>query len=155
MSLAGDPAAQPAADGRFAGRQQAREAALQMLYALDVGGQTREEVEAWYEHQPRLAMAAQAFARQLLRQTIGRRAELDALLARHLTDWRPERLGALDRCLLELAAQELSGEEWMPAGVVIDEYLHLAKKFSQPQAVSLVHGVLNAIARARRAPLEP
>lgn len=142
------------ADHRFAGRHQAREAALQMLYALEIGGQTREQVEDWYQHEPQLGMAAQAYARQLLRQTLDRQGELDALLATHLHAWRPERLGAIDRCLLRLAAQELTGEEWIPAGAVIDEYLHLAKKFSQPQAAPLVHGVLHAIARARREPLE-
>lgn len=136
--------------GAFAHRQAAREAALQMLYALEVGGQTREQVEGWFSPERRMGLAAQSFARELLRQTWNRREELDRLLAAHLTGWRPERLGAIDRCLLQLAAQELTGEEWVPAGAVIDQYLHLAKKFSQPQALALVHGVLNAIARGRR-----
>lgn len=146
-------APRPPADHPFAGRQQAREAALQMLYALEVGGQTREQVEDWYQHEPRLGMAAQSYARQLLQHTLERQTELDALLGAHLHEWRPERLGAIDRCLLRLAAQELTGEEWIPAGAVINEYLHLAKKFSQPEAGALVHGVLHAIACARREPL--
>lgn len=145
--------AEPPGGSPFAGRQQAREAALQMLYALEIGGQSREQVEHWYHHEPRLGLTAQSYARHLLGHTLERQIELDALLASHLLSWRPERLGAIDRCLLRLAAQELTGEEWIPAGAVIDEYLHLAKKFSQPQAASLVHGVLHAIARARRQPL--
>ncbi|MGH9534870.1 MAG: transcription antitermination factor NusB [Terriglobales bacterium] len=147
MTGAGAPPA-----GAFAHRQPAREAALQMLYALEVGGQTREQVEAWFEPQRRMGLAAHSFARELLGHTLARREELDQTLARHLTAWRPERLGAVDRCLLQLAAQELTAEEWIPAAVVINEYLRLAKKFSQPEVVGLVHGVLNAIAAARRSP---
>lgn len=132
-------------------RREARAAALQMLYALELNGQSREQVEGWYAERHPLPLAARRMAEELLRDAVEGWERARPLLTRHLRDWRTERLSVIDRCILRLAAAELLAERFVPAPVLLDEYVRLAKDYSQPQAVPLVHAVVDAMGRELKA----
>lgn len=127
-----------------AGRQEAREATFQMLYALELGGQTAGEVERWYLEAHPLAPAVRERAGALLDAAMAQRERIEELLRRHAQGWKLERISLVDRSLLRLATAELliGG---LPRGV-LEATLALAKKFSQPGAVAFLHAVLDAIA---------
>ena len=55
-------------------------------------------------------------------------------------------MGAVERAILRLATWELRGGE-LPAAVVIDEAVELAKRYAGAEAAPFVNGVLGAIAR--------
>jgi N utilization substance protein B len=74
------------------------------------------------------------------------RESIDAALRRHLTGWKLERLGVLERAVLRVAAYELLREDAMPAAVVINEAVGLAKRFCSLEAGSLINGVLGSLA---------
>lgn len=132
-------------------RREARAAALQMLYAAEMNGQSAEEVEGWYAENHPLPLAARQFSHELFNAALACRQAAEALYAPHLRRWRPERLSVIDRCLLWMAATELLGERFVPLPVLVDEYVGLAKRYSQPAAVPWIHAVLDAMARALRA----
>lgn len=71
---------------------------------------------------------------------------LDAELAEVTTNWRLERLGAIERSVLRLAAAELSAGE-TPPRVVIQESVRLAERYGSAEAARFVNGVLDALAR--------
>jgi len=73
-------------------------------------------------------------------------AELDEALAEVTTNWRLERLGVVDRCVLRLGAAELHRGE-TPPRVVIQEAVHLAERYGTVKSAKFVNGVLDALAR--------
>ena len=73
-------------------------------------------------------------------------AELDAELTEVTTNWRLERLGAIERCVLRLGAAELS-QGSTPPRVIIQEAVRLAERFGSAQSARFVNGVLDALAR--------
>ncbi|HEX6051113.1 MAG TPA: transcription antitermination factor NusB [Gemmatimonadaceae bacterium] len=125
----------------------ARSRALQALYAWDMRGERDLERVAgrvWDD----LAVGAEerAAATVLIREIATRRAELDRLLANVTENWRMERLGAIERSVLRLAAAELAAGE-TPPRVVLQEAIRLAERYGSAQSARFVNGVLDALAR--------
>lgn len=82
----------------------------------------------------------------LVREIATSGAEIDAQLADITTNWRLERLGAIERCVLRLAAAELRIGV-TPPKVVIKEAVRLAERFGTEQAAKFVNGVVDSLAR--------
>jgi len=82
----------------------------------------------------------------IVRYVAHRQRDLDAELAEVTTNWRLERIGAVERCVLRMAAAELSIGE-TPPRVVIQEAVTLAERFGSAQSARFVNGVLDALAR--------
>jgi transcription antitermination protein NusB len=130
-----------------AGRRAAREAALQMLYQCEVGRAGAFEAIAtyWPSREAALDEPYRGFAESLVRGTLGRVAEIDALLSTHARNWRVERMAVLDRLVLRLGTYELLAEPDTPARVVLNEAIELARRFSGDEAAAFVNGVLDAV----------
>jgi N utilization substance protein B len=128
-------------------RRQAREAALQILYFWEVGRtQPGPAIDAYFrEHQAEAEESVVTFAASIVMGTVKEVAELDALIGRHLRHWRLERLAVIDRSILRMAAWELRHELETPTGVVINEALELARRFSTEDSVAFINGVLDSI----------
>ena len=73
-------------------------------------------------------------------------AALDLELSEVTTNWRLERLGAIERSVLRLAAAEMVAE-MAPTRVVIQEAVHLAERYGSAKSAHFVNGVLDALAR--------
>jgi N utilization substance protein B len=71
---------------------------------------------------------------------------VDRELTETTTNWRLERLGAIERCVLRIGAAELIREE-TPPRVVIQEGVRLAERYAGPKSARFVNGVLDALAR--------
>jgi len=82
----------------------------------------------------------------LVRLVAQRQRELDDQLADVTTNWRLERIGAIERCVLRLGAAELTVGE-TPPRVVIQEAVTLAERFGSSASAKFVNGVLDALAR--------
>jgi N utilization substance protein B len=82
----------------------------------------------------------------LIHVIAGRRAELDKALKEVTENWRMERLGAIERSVLRLAAAELAIAE-TPPRVVLQESIRLAERYGSAQSARFVNGVLDALAR--------
>jgi transcription antitermination protein NusB len=82
----------------------------------------------------------------IVRAVAQKQRELDEELADVTTNWRLERIGAVERCVLRMAAAELSIGE-TPPRVVIQEAVTLAERFGSSASAKFVNGVLDALAR--------
>lgn len=131
-------------------RHRAREAALQILYQWDVGrGDVERAAETlftlqWPNDDP-APEDLRTFASALARDTVGRLAVIDPLIAETAERWRPERMAVLDRLILRMAVCELQRDRGTPAAVVINEALELARTFSTEESVKFINGMLDAI----------
>jgi N utilization substance protein B len=90
---------------------------------------------------------AEEFAERLLRELLAHRVQIDDLIRDSLENWSWERVAVVDRCVLELATVELLRFPDVPLRVVIDEAVHIVRKFSAQESGSFVNGVLDRVAR--------
>ena len=126
-----------------------RNRALQALYAWDVRGEQgleRVALQVWDD----LAVGPEErrIANLLVGTMIRQGTEIDAMLRDVTTNWRLERLGAIERSVLRLASAELMRGE-TPPKVVIQEAVRLAERYGSAQSARFVNGVVDAIARRR------
>lgn len=143
------------APGRQA-RSVARLAAVQALYQMEVSGAGAEAViREFGEHRfdrdvedMTLAGADEAFFADVVRGVVAHQREVDAAVARRLAqNWRLERIDATVRAILRAGAFELTHRPDVPAEVVIDEYVELAKSFFEGPEPGFVNGALDGVAQ--------
>jgi transcription antitermination protein NusB len=139
----------------MASRRRSREHAVQILYQWDMRKQPVDEsIEAFYgslySEESQGNPPRDEFLEQLVRGTVEKAAEIDALISGHAEHWRLERMPAVDRNILRLAIYEMRHTE-TPAAVAIDEALELARRFSTEESVLFVNGVLDAVRREKAA----
>lgn len=129
-------------------RRKSREFVLQMLFQADMGKQAPDQVRGtfWHEHKG-VTDEAKGFAEELFRVAMDRSAEVDALIERHAQHWRMDRMAAVDRNVLRGAVAEMIAFPATPRAVVINEALEIARRFSSPEAVQFINGVLDSVGR--------
>lgn len=131
----------PADDtGAFAGRREARERALALLYEAEQKGVPASDVLA------ELPVAPDPFAEELVRGVEERATDLDDVIGAAATNWRLDRMAMLDRALLRLGTYELLYRPDVPYAVAIDEAVELAKTYCGDDSPRFVNGVLAKIA---------
>jgi N utilization substance protein B len=133
-------------------RRKSRELAMQMLFQRDVGKQTPDQVRQnfWKAREETIDADTRGFAEDLFRVAIIREEEIDALIEQHSAHWRIPRMPAVDRNLLRLAVAELLGFPGTPVPIVINESLEIAKRYSAPESLSFLNGMLDAISKSRK-----
>jgi N utilization substance protein B len=135
----------------MSGRRKGRELAVQMLYQWDVAAQPVDEVLESFWRLGEQPESARAFARRLVEGTAAHVGEIDALVSEHAEHWRMDRMATVDRNILRLAVYEFLHED-TPKKVVINEALEITKKFSTPEAVQFINGILDAVRLELEAP---
>ncbi|HET7583361.1 MAG TPA: transcription antitermination factor NusB [Gemmatimonadaceae bacterium] len=127
----------------------ARARAVQALYAWDLrgeGGARLDIVASQIWDDLAVGPEERAIAGRLLRVILERGAEIDDALREVTSNWRLERVGAVERAVLRLATAELIAGD-TPPRVVIHEALRLAERYGSAQSARFVNGVADAIAR--------
>lgn len=146
-----------ASDGKTANqRGAARLAAVQALYQMEVGHQSLEDTLSQFsafhlgrEIEGEQYLPADAdFFRQIVGGVVKNQLQIDPAIDAALTDdWPVGRIDATLRAILRCAAFELLRRQDIPPGVVITEYVDVAKAFYEDDAPALVNGVLDAISK--------
>ena len=145
----------PASQARAA----ARLAAVQALYQHHMEGTVVTRLLDEF-HQHRLgqeiegeeyAAADVAFFDDVVRGTIARRDEIDAVVAAKLADgWTLKRLDKTMLQILRAGAYELMARADVPKASAISEYVDVAKAFFDNREAKFVNGVLDAVAKEVR-----
>lgn len=122
---------------------------MQMLFQADVGKQTSEQVQAtfWKSGDP-VDAEVRGFAEDLFRSATSRQEEIDQLIAANSRHWRIERMPAVDRNLLRMAVGEMLGFKSTPFPIVINEALEIGRRYSAPESINFLNGILDAIAHS-------
>src|SRR5690242_2988014 len=88
-------------------RRKGREAAVQVLYQIDVSGEAAEPAIAAYFDYLTEADETREFASELVRGCCAHRDAIDAKIREVSRHWRLERMARVDRNILRLATYEL------------------------------------------------
>jgi N utilization substance protein B len=124
-----------------------RARALQAIYAADLRDLTQlRRIATTVFDDLAIDQDEREFASKLVATVADRGAELDAAISEVTANWRLERLGVIERCVLRVAAAELSRNE-TPVRVVLQEAVRLAERYGTERSARFVNGVLDAYAR--------
>lgn len=115
-------------------RREARERVLQHLFQLEFVGSVDEE-----------DASSDEYVIEVLAGIAANKAEIDGIISERAEGWQLERLYSVDRNLLRLSIYELLYRDDIPAEVVINEAVELAKKFGTDKSSSFINGVLDRL----------
>ena len=132
-------------------RTKARECAFQMLYQWDITREPMDRVAGLFWQVRTATTETKTMAERLARGGQAEVASLDEAITAASTNWRFERIAAVDRNILRIAAYELMKEPQTPSSVIIDEAVEMAKRFGEADSPPFVNGVLDAVMRKVRA----
>jgi transcription antitermination protein NusB len=129
-------------------RRKSRELALQMLFQADMGKQSAQDVrQSFWRERDSVGKDVQGFADDIFRVATDRTIEIDQLIEHHADNWRMERMAAVDRNVLRAAVAELLAYPSTPRAIIINEALEIARKFSAPESVHFINGVLDSVGK--------
>ena len=141
-------------------RSQARLAAVQALYQMDLAATDLNTVIAEFERHrfgaggedDATAGADAAMFSDLVRGVVARQKEIDPLLDGQLAaGWRLDRIDSILRALMRAAVYEFLAKERVPARVVLNEYVEIAKAFFEGDEPKVANAVLDKLAKKLRA----
>ncbi|MFO0567832.1 MAG: transcription antitermination factor NusB [Polyangiaceae bacterium] len=128
-------------------RTGAREAALQLLFGMEMSGALPDQAIFDYWREMPGDAEGRDYANQAVRGVSAEREGVDELIRTASTNWRIERMTRVDRNLLRLGAWELAHRPEIPRAVIIDEAVELAKRYGTEESGAFVNGVLERIAK--------
>ena len=129
-------------------RRKSRELAMQMLFQAEMGKHTPDQVQAtFWKSVDTTGNEVRGFAEDLFRSAIANQQQIDELITANSRHWRLERMPAVDRNLLRMAVGEMLGFKSTPFPIVINEALEIARRYSAPESINFLNGILDAIAR--------
>lgn len=122
---------------------------MQMLFQADIGKQTPEQVRAtFWKAGDEVEAEVKGFAEDLFRVATGNLERIDELIVANSKHWRLERMPAVDRNLLRMAIGEMIGFKSTPFPVIINEALEIGRRYSSPESLNFLNGLLDAVAHS-------
>ncbi|HKT48963.1 MAG TPA: transcription antitermination factor NusB [Candidatus Angelobacter sp.] len=129
-------------------RRKARELCLQMLFQWDMGKQSPDHVrKTFWGERPEVDGETRDFAQDLFNVAVDTEQGVDDLIQKHAQHWKMERMAAVDRNVLRTGVAEFLRYRDTPKPVVINEALEIARKFSAPESVHFINGVLDSVGK--------
>jgi len=124
-------------------RHEARQCALQVLYAIEVGNSDPSKtfsdlVEGGEKRHVE-------FSRRLVKLGHQYRKRMDDLISTKSERWDLKRMALVDHLILRLALCDLFFVDDVPPKVTINEAIEIAKMFSTDQSGRFINGLLDAI----------
>ncbi len=127
-------------------RREERERALALLYEAEAKGISPAEAVA---AQP---VPLDGYALDVVLGVGEQRADLDARISRLAHNWTLERMPTLDKVVLRMAGFELGQRPDVPTGVILNEAVELAKRYSTDDSGRFVNGLLAKLVGELRDP---
>ena len=126
-------------------RSTARACAMKLIYEWELGGDGGEDtLTGLLELKPNENESD--FMLKLVELVKANVEKIDALIAGSLRGWSFDRLSKVDLAIMRIAVCEMT-EGLNTIGVVINEAVELAAKYSTDKAGAFINGVLGSIGR--------
>lgn len=128
-------------------RREARELAVQMLYALDTNSSVllRETLQTFREEQPEVTNRVREFAEELVHGVQSQRAVIDEAIKARSKNWSLSRMPRVDLNVMRLAAFELMFRTDIPKKVTINEAIEIVRRYGDKESPAFVNGILDEI----------
>jgi len=124
-------------------RREARELALQLLYAMELNPIDIEEGLHLSRENSRASEGVRLFAEELVAGVMANRSAIDKKIRGQSKNWAISRMAKVDLNILRLALFELMFREDIPRNVTINEAIEVAKKFGSEESSAFINGMLD------------
>lgn len=132
-------------------RRNARKNAFVLLFQMEFNAAEEQEqmTDLFFAEQDEVVTEEdKAYTMAAVEGTRAHVEEIDAIIDSFAKGWNTQRMNRVDLAILRLAVYELKYSKEAPVGVVINEAVELAKKYSSDEAPAFINGVLGKIASA-------
>lgn len=126
-------------------RREARRIAMTIIYAQMCTGYPLDEVVMLMRTVRADWAQLPDFSEKLVQAVQGNEHEIEAHIANVLENWRINRISPVERALLMLGCAEILYFPDIPPRVSINEYIELAKVFSNENAPPFINGILDKL----------
>ncbi|OGU18371.1 MAG: transcription antitermination factor NusB [Geobacteraceae bacterium GWC2_53_11] len=128
-------------------RREARELALQMLYALDSNSSVglRETLQTFREEHVEVTGRVREFAEGLVQGVQSQRETIDEAIKARSKNWSLSRMPRVDLNVMRLAAYELMFRSDIPKKVSINEAIEIVRRYGDKESPAFVNGILDEI----------
>ncbi|MFO7871012.1 MAG: transcription antitermination factor NusB [Kiritimatiellia bacterium] len=133
-------------------RRQAREAALQILYRLDLNPGNPDVVLGEFRESNGMEADVRSFAERLVRGVRENMESLDRLISGYARNWELHRMSAVDRNVMRMALYEMLKCPDVPPVVSINEAVDIAKYFGTAESGKFVNGILDRAGKDLKRP---
>ena len=123
----------------------ARELAMQAVYQLDIQGKDALDMSGKFFAENSSDGLVLKLATSWTRGVWQNLQQCNDLISQAAVKWELSRLSQVDKSILQLSTYQLAFCPDIPAKVVINEAIEMAKKFSTESSSGFVNGVLDAI----------
>lgn len=126
-------------------RRQGRELALGCLYAYFATGTPVEQVFEGQAHRMTCDADTEAYAHRLFATTVAQAEQIDRAIREGSANWDFARIGQVEKNLMRLAVAELWYFPDVPARVVINEAVELAREYVGEESCAFVNAILDKV----------
>lgn len=128
--------------------------AIQMMYRSEFAHKPLEKVIEEAQNDPKILISEEVslneidseFFTELITKTKKHLEEIDKIIEKNVArNWSFDRFDKVMQALLRLGVCELIFFDKIPANVVFNEYIEIAKSFFKKGEVGFVNGILNSI----------
>lgn len=125
-------------------RRSGRRLAMQALYQAEIRGIDIDLLLPDFLDVADCHQETIEWATFLATETWKKRPHIDPIISQHSTEWDFSRIHPVDKSILRLGLFELRYTQ-TPPGVVLNEQLELAKKYSTDDSAKFINGILGKI----------
>lgn len=132
-------------------RRNARKNAFVLLFQMEFNAAEEQEqmTDLFFAEQDEVVTEEdKAYTMAAVEGTRANLEAIDAVIDSFAKGWNTQRMNRVDLAILRLAVYELKYSKDALVGVVINEAVELAKKYSSDEAPAFINGVLGKIASA-------
>jgi N utilization substance protein B len=129
-------------------RRRAREAALKILYQIEMSGYPFEECIETYWNNLGENQDVKEFSTFLVRGIHRFLSEIDEKIKETAKNWSIERMHKVDLSILRMAIFEIFYTNETPYKVVINEAIELAKKYGTDDSYAFINAILDKLSKS-------
>ncbi|TVR87711.1 MAG: transcription antitermination factor NusB [Spirochaetaceae bacterium] len=131
-------------------RRKGRILAVQALYAWEMSQDEQLELlSSDGTESSEDGLQSNVFAQLLVQGTVKNVESIDEAIKKRLQHWDITRIARVDLAILRMSVYCLLYQPDLPASVVINEAVDIAKNFGSEQSFRFINGVLDAVAKGR------
>ena len=132
----------------MATRHQVRESVISLLYAKDIGNEAIDKFVDEIFEDKKIRNQQKEFALALFQGVNANIEEIDAMVDKHLKEWKIDGVGHIERAILRLGAYEILKTD-LDDAVIINEAIELSKSLAADTAPKFINGVLDAMVKSK------
>ena len=126
-------------------RAKSREYLLQLVYQMEITGDTPEETFNGFmeNNEDKKDNLDLDYIKSALEGIKLNKENIDSKISAQLVNWKLNRISKVNLAILEVAVYEMLFKEDIPEKVSINEAIELCKKYSDDKSVAVINGVLD------------